>query len=216
MPKDYLRERISEIIGEVPNKNVVVDRFIETYNAPYRKYHNMNHIVKCLDSISYAIPIFDNYRIEGENLIQIAILYHDYVYNPLATNNELYSTSAIKRDFSFSHINREKREMISNMIMATTHNPKMELTIYDKYICDVDLHQLGSGLNEFLLNENNIREEYHMIPDEIFYPGRSKILQGFLDRDNIYYIKGFGNKFESNARRNIKYVLDRIDVFSVE
>ena len=118
MPKDYLRERISEIIGEVPNKNVVVDRFIETYNAPYRKYHNMNHIVKCLDSISYAIPIFDNYRIEGENLIQIAILYHDYVYNPLATNNELYSTSAIKRDFSFSHINREKRELISNMIVT--------------------------------------------------------------------------------------------------
>lgn len=216
MPKDYLRERISEIIGDVPNKNVVVDKLIGTYNAPHRKYHNINHIVKCLDTLDYILPISNPYHLEDDNLLQLAILYHDYVYNPLATNNELYSVSAMKRDLSFSHINRENREIISNMIMATTHNPEMELTVFDKYVCDVDLHQLGSGLNEFLLNENNIREEYKMIPDEIFYPGRVKILQKFLDRKTIYYSLVYRDKFERNARRNIEYVLDRMDVFSVE
>jgi len=228
--KDYIYERIYDIVKQYfvvtcrEKANDVTNEIIKSYNSEYRKYHNLNHITKCLDMVN-TIYTLDAVQV---NNISMAIIYHDIVYNPFSTDkrNEKNSVLRLMNDIP-NILASDSGRIIQYMILATTHDPKdmiyptdiavkMNIQPYQKYICDIDLHQLGCGLNEFLYTESLIREEYKIVPDEVFYPARSKILQSFLDRSNIYYSRLFQDRFESNARRNIKYVLDRQDIFTSE
>lgn len=58
-------------------------RSIETYSEPHRSYHAGDHIEACLSE-------FDRIRDEGESpdSVECALLLHDVVYGPLASDNE--------------------------------------------------------------------------------------------------------------------------------
>jgi predicted metal-dependent HD superfamily phosphohydrolase len=228
--KDYIHEMIFNIIrpkdlGQNEEKiHKTVDGIIKSYNEPYRKYHTMNHIMKCIDvlhNFSYSPMLFDiNDKYYGYyfNRVAIAIIYHDIVYNPISRRNESDSIKRMYDDLSFTRdgwMFPDQLRLSKMLIYATTYGESF-YTKEENIIRDVDLHQLGSDFYEFLLNENNIREEYKYVPDELFYPERAKILQRFLDRKRIFKIDWFYDKYENNARENIKYVLDRMDIFSAD
>jgi predicted metal-dependent HD superfamily phosphohydrolase len=234
--KDYLYDLFFDIIkcyfekSDYEMVHKVTDKLIKSYNEPHRKYHTLEHIVKCLDATQLLCNTNDMY---------MAILYHDIIYDPIAKDNEELSELAFIYDIPYGW-RSDAGKLIRYMIRATTHDPedilykfkpitkifdhdqhdlyryvKVNVSSYQQHICDVDLHQLGCGLREFLYNESLIREEYKMVPDEIFYPARYKILQRFLD-NNIYYSTIFKNTFGFAAKRNLQYVLDRQEIFSTE
>ena len=49
----------------------------------------------------------------------------------------------------------------------------------------------------------NIRREYKIYPDFVYNPGRIKVLQHFLKRDNLYFTKQYQDLYEKQARQNI-------------
>jgi predicted metal-dependent HD superfamily phosphohydrolase len=227
---DYLRDKFVNIFIEykiLEDKEQIkkeVDFIFDQYSEPHRKYHTITHICKCLDLLDQVMPrknaTFKKHMI-------LAIIYHDIVY--IVTPEVINSTPFVNETMScniFKYIstknykwNLKKKDIddIGKMILATTHDPKhipsSLLRCMCEFLCDIDLHQLGCGLNEFLINESLIREEYKHIPDDIFYIERSKILQSFYDKMFLYHHEVFHLKFTWNAKRNLKYVLDRQNIF---
>jgi predicted metal-dependent HD superfamily phosphohydrolase len=162
--KDYMHDRIFDIIkhyfvvSDYKAAHKVTDGIIKSYNEPHRKYHTINHIAKCLDMVNEVFT-FDVVQV---NNILTAIIYHDIVYNPFSTDKRNEKNSAIRFTMDIPNIiSHHSGEVIRYMILATTHDPKdmvyptmafRSMSSYQEYICDIDLHQLGCGLNEFLYN----------------------------------------------------------------
>lgn len=49
-----------------------------------------------------------------------------------------------------------------------------------------------------------IRKEYSIYPDFLYKPGRKKVLEHFLQLENIFKTDYFKTKYEVQARKNIE------------
>ena len=167
------------------------------YFSPARHYHNLEHIRHCLDLFEQT-----RNRFEDPEAVELAIWFHDSVYDPTQSDNEErsadWAADALRGcGASHAHIDR-----VRNLILATKHNA--EPADNDaRLLVDTDLAILGSDAEQFDAYERAIRKEYAHVTDDAFARGRSQILEKFLARPQIYLTDCFRDKFEAKARRNI-------------
>lgn len=176
----------------------------QAYSERYRFYHNLSHLADCLDKFE---PV--RRMPKHHNEVEMAIFYHDFIYDTRSVNNERHSAKAALR-FCNIHIREEFAQRVYSLIMATMHTeppPNLDAAV----LVDIDLAILGQPQNVYNEYENNIRKEYQCIPFEKFKEERIKILQGFLDRQYIYYTEFFNKKYEAQARQNLQNQLDSLN-----
>lgn len=172
------------------------------YNEPHRYYHNLNHVMECLGE-------FENYLKDNKNsrTFQYAVVesiwWHDAIYNPYSLLNEINSaklyasesTSSLVEDIikmTAKHTEDQTFEGKSGWMLTTAH-----------VVLDLDLHSLGKD-EKFWINGQNIRKEFHFIPDLVFYGNRIKFFQAMLARKRLFYTDYFFNKYEEKARHNME------------
>jgi predicted metal-dependent HD superfamily phosphohydrolase len=71
-------------------------------------------------------------------------------------------------------------------------------------LVDIDLSILGAPEQRFAEYEQQIRQEYAFVPKWLFRRKRRAILQGFLDRPQIYSTAHFHAELEQRARDNLR------------
>lgn len=160
-------------------------------------YHNLTHIADCLEKFSAR-------KSEAENpaAIELAIWYHDAIYDPRAPDNEEQSAQLASESLS----NTPFAKPVSNLILATKHTSP--LTSQDaQLICDIDLSILGASPSDYQKYASAIRSEYSWVSESDYRAGRSKVLKHFLDRDFIFSLKNSQEIYETQARQNISQEL---------
>lgn len=166
------------------------------YSEPHRAYHNWTHVLDCLDEFKTAQVIA-----EDAAAVEMAIWYHDVVYDSKAKNNEEQSAELAAKVCDEVGIAESRKRKVKDLILATK---KHEATEGDAAIVvDVDLSILGRDPIRFRDYENQIREEYNWASDEAFASGRVSVLEGFLARPVIYSTEFFRDKYEQQARENL-------------
>jgi predicted metal-dependent HD superfamily phosphohydrolase len=70
-------------------------------------------------------------------------------------------------------------------------------------LLDLDLSTLAAAPAEYRTCAQAIRREYAQVPDELYRPGRRRILEGFLARGRIYRTDQLHALWEERARANI-------------
>lgn len=177
------------------------EKLQEAYSERHRHYHTAVHIESCL-------KLFSEYRTTAVNPAEVecAIWFHDSIYNPMSSDNELKSADWAVRFLTKNACTDEQCDQVRKLIMATIHDaptidPDTQLLV------DIDLAILGADEATYREFEINVRREYKWVPGPLFRRARRKILQSFLDRGSIYSTDPFRDKFESSARRNIDEVL---------
>jgi len=185
--------------------NVLYEIF-RAYSGYGRFYHNLEHLQYCFETLDGEMAKFP-----GVGSIELALWYHDIIYDPKAKDNEEQSADLAIGHFrsrlGFPH---EFALQVANLILATKHvnEPK---TREAKVLLDVDLAILSASPEQFEAYELGIRREYEWVPEERFREGRAKILQGFLDRTWVYYTPEFREgPRESLARENLSRSLSRL------
>jgi predicted metal-dependent HD superfamily phosphohydrolase len=175
---------------------------INAYNEPHRYYHNIHHLFDCF-------TVFDSveHLVDHPSLMQIALFYHDVVYDPTAYDNELKSS-----DISYTALDYIiDKGAVHRLIMATRHKAK-GYEGDNRYIVDIDLAILGSEPDIYDEYSNNIRKEYSMYIDNTYRVGRIKLLKKFLDKDHIYNTLVLRDRFESQAIKNISNEIKRLSI----
>ena len=61
----------------------------------------------------------------------------------------------------------------------------------------------GARDDVYRLYATNIRKEYLHIPDNLYYAGRRKVLENYLEMEHIYKTEYFQDKYEKQSRLNI-------------
>jgi predicted metal-dependent HD superfamily phosphohydrolase len=202
-----IRNRWEEIWQKLHARAVpheVLEELIRAYASPVRFYHNLTHIEDCFS-------VFDqtNYLATHPEEVELAIWFHDSVYDTKQDDNEQKSAEWAESVISKAGLRKEIAQRVSHSILATRHD--LEITDTDaQVLVDVDLSILGKDPDIFWRYEENIRKEYAWVPEDLFRQKRVEILGGFLDRQYIYYHKEYRAKFEKQARVNLKAAIARL------
>lgn len=173
------------------------------YGEKGRFYHNMQHIDNSLLELEWVeLSGLERY------LPAMAIWYHDAIYDVRAKDNELKSAELAKERLLCGGIAKESGEAVYRLIMATCHGAgEAAFEEDERVMIDVDLAILGQSERLYDLYESSIRQEYSHVDLESYRKGRGDVLKGFLARQTIYLTEPFRERYERQARLNLKRAL---------
>ncbi len=182
--------------------DILWSEIILLYEVGGRFYHTINHLKNMLielDKIKSEIQDFDS--------VFYALIYHDIIYQASSLENEIRSAELATKRLSEINYPSDKIELVNEMIIATSkHLPSIKNDC--NYFIDADLCILGADQDKYIEYTNQIRQEYLIYPDVLFFEGRKKVLKHFLNMERIFKTEYFYKKFENQAKQNLQYELD--------
>jgi predicted metal-dependent HD superfamily phosphohydrolase len=173
------------------------DEVLAAWAQPQRHYHTLRHL---RDSLVLLEPELAQAEHPAE--VEMALWFHDVVYEPKATDNEQRSADWADAALARAGVDAEARERICSLVMATRHAATPEGTD-EQLLVDVDLAILGADAERFDEYQVEVREEYAWVPAPVFRHKRRQILEQFLARPAIYSTPDFAERFEQPARANL-------------
>jgi predicted metal-dependent HD superfamily phosphohydrolase len=94
--------------------------------------------------------------------------------------------------------------VIEDLMRKLSSTPTLlDKTNLQAVFLDLDFTILGASKEEYDVYAKGIRKEYESFSWEEYRKGRTEVLQGFLDREQLYFTQYFHEKFDSQARENI-------------
>lgn len=173
-------------------------KLVDRYSEKHRHYHNLSHVTACLKHLDEIAG-----RIVDLKTVEIALWFHDIIYDPKKNDNEKKSAEFAKAFLRSVNLASDVVLKIEHLVKLTKHPSKPE-TNDEKYLIDIDLLILAANVEDYDCYESSIRKEYRFVPSLLYKKGRKKILKSFAKSDRIYQTAYFYEKYENQAKRNIE------------
>lgn len=174
------------------------------YSEPHRAYHTLHHVSECLQLLQQTQGLARSVA-----SIELAIWFHDAVYDPRRSDNEERSAVWAQSELRRAGASLALQSRIVSLVMVTRHDGEPQ-TEDEELMSDIDLAILGAGSRRFDEYERQVRQEYAHVPTQQFRPARRKILNDFLEREHIYCTEWFRMRREAQARTNLQRSLTRL------
>ncbi|HAB16929.1 MAG TPA: hypothetical protein DCE44_10815 [Verrucomicrobiales bacterium] len=179
-------------------------RLSAAYSETHRYYHNQQHIFECLAEFASARCLA-----RQPGIVDLALWFHDAVYDPRSSDNEERSAELAQRSCADAGLSQDAARTVAQLVMATkTHECTGDLDA--AMMVDVDLSILGRDVDRFCEYERQIRQEYAWVPDPIFASKRAEILNRFLSRPRLFTTDWFFRKYELQARQNLELSIQNL------
>jgi predicted metal-dependent HD superfamily phosphohydrolase len=167
-------------------------RLEANYDEAHRAYHTLEHIRAMLAWLDTCG--------EGTPAMELAIWFHDSVYDPKSATNEADS-AALFMELAGRHLPPDFAADVCRLILATDHRTPRTSNPAEALLIDIDLSILGAEPEAYTAYSRAIRREYAHVPDEPYRAGRSAVLEHFLRRP-IFATERF-RPLEAAARVNL-------------
>lgn len=181
-------ERLSEIF----------DYLVKKYSEKHRFYHNLSHVNSLLGAAENFKEKFADYR-----SIQLAIWFHDAIYEPKRADNETESARLAAASLEKLEMPEKLVGKTRRMILATEKHVAESLDFDGRLFLDLDLGILGADEKIYGEYKRAIRREYSFVPFFLYRSSRRQILENFLRREFLYFTEEMREKCERRARQNI-------------
>jgi len=193
-------------------KNIIIE--VEEYiKSLYDKnssdllcYHNLEHATEVVEVISELCNALNISEIERENLI-IAGWFHDVGYFEICSGHEDLSAEYADRYLSGQNFPGDRIKRIKANILATKV-PTNPANIYEKIICDADLHHLGKSDIEKrsqLFRQELANRNICNISDFEWLENSLKFLN-----EHSFYTDYANEKFGAQKKKNIKLFEEKL------
>lgn len=187
---------------EVPGG--LFNQLVAAYSERHRHYHTLQHLRECLAHFDAAASLA---RHPAE--VELALWFHDAVYDPRRQDNEERSADWAARSVQAAGCDEAIARRVQAMVLATrehaaTADPDTALLL------DIDLAILGASAARFAEYERQVRAEYAHVDDESFRRGRASVLAGFAARPRLYLTDVFHDALEARARENLRLTLQTL------
>lgn len=170
------------------------------YASAGRHYHTPAHIEHCLSRFDLCSD-----RMQRPDEVELALWYHDAVYNPLASDNELQSAELFVRHAD-SKIEPACVQRVHDLIMYTIHREPPPGDD-QQLMVDIDLSGFGLPWNDFARDSRAVRAEFTHMSDADFYGGQIRFLGALLRRERFFASDFFHERYERQARENVERTL---------
>lgn len=190
----------------------------QQYTQQSRHYHGIDHLIA-----TFALYDKIEKNIGNRISVQLAIFYHDYVYDAYEgyANNEPLSAKALWSDllkFAPHMIDRfGTAQNAVEMILATQGHRITSPYVLNKdgllsdcqHFLDIDLSGLGmASIEEALATDNQIRKEFAKYTNQAFAEGRIKAMSSFVERPQLFQ-SDILKHLEAQAKINLAHIIGR-------
>jgi predicted metal-dependent HD superfamily phosphohydrolase len=134
--------------------------------------------------------------------VQLALWFHDAIYDTRAQDNEERSARWAAESLSGADAPGEAAARVHALVMVTRH-AAVPSGADAELLVDVDLSILGAPEARFAEYERQVRQEYAWVPEAGFRKARARVLESFLARPRIYSTSWFKRRLEERARANL-------------
>ena len=178
----------------------------QAYATPPRAYHNAGHVHEVLRHYAdvAAGPGWTQPR-----EVALAVLYHDAIYEAGRSDNEARSAGLARE-----HIARWlpdagiDADRVAQLIEWTARHGRLDPSEVDAeaaLFLDCDMAILGAEPEAFDAYDRAIAAEYRgRVPAWLYRLNRRRFLKGLLGRGRIYLSDFFHDRFDLQARRNLR------------
>jgi predicted metal-dependent HD superfamily phosphohydrolase len=174
------------------------NQLVAAYSEPQRHYHTLQHLRECLAHFEAAASLA-----KRPAEVELALWFHDAVYDPQRQDNEERSADWARRSVLAAGCGEALAQQVHALVLATASHEAPHDDPDAQLLLDIDLAILGSSPAHFAEYERQIRAEYAHVPEPAFREGRARVLSGFLARPRIYATAAFHDALEQRARANI-------------
>lgn len=172
----------------------------DAYSGVQRHYHSIQHIVECLEHFHQIKTYLDDTL-----FVELAIWFHDVIYNPQAHDNEQQSADCMQQMLK-NVLGAEQIAKIYAWILATkAHAQTVDTDL--AYLLDIDLAILASDPVRFAEYERQIRQEYAWVEPSLYVKKRQQVLRHFLETQPLYQTPFFQKRYERLAKQNLAQAL---------
>jgi predicted metal-dependent HD superfamily phosphohydrolase len=179
------------------------------YAEPHRSYHTMQHLYECFAH-------FAQIRQDAEHPaeVELAIWFHDSIYQPVRKDNEEKSAAWGRASVIAQGLSEEIGDRIYSLIMATKHDG-VPSNRDAEVLVDVDLGIFAADRERFDEYERQVRMEYDWVAEPVYRRERYKILQALLERSPLYSTRLFQADYEPKALKNLDRSLEKLNSLHV-
>jgi pantetheine-phosphate adenylyltransferase len=208
-PKESYYKVFDKIVKRLGGNGTPDDAYkkiLSTYLSNDRHYHDIHHIVMGYD-------LHQEFRDQLENPEQVlwAWTFHDYIKEYFSKVDEGRSADEAYKMAKYALLSEDFAHDVRELVLLTKHD-KIPTGIDAKFIVDTDL--LIFGMPEPVFDRYDIidiRREFANVPEAKFREGRKTVLERFNSRDKIYSTDFVAEKYEDQARVNLRRAIDRLD-----
>lgn len=172
------------------------------YSGKKRHYHTLAHLQNMQIQLAAVAE-----ELQHPDAVWFALFYHDIIYDIHKKDNEEKSAVVAQQRLVQMSVPQNISEACVLMIIATKQH-QLSADNDTNLFTDADLSVLGQPWPVYDEYRKQVRKEYSFYPDLLYKPGRKKVLQHFLEMDNIFKTSFFSSSFEKQARENLQREFD--------
>lgn len=204
-----LRVRFARLVGRLGGgapTDAAFARLYGAWSASARRYHDAEHLADCLREVDRVAPS------PTRDVVELALWYHDAVYEPGASDNEERSAAWLLSDAAALGISEERASEAAALVRTTAHGAAGAgagagaASEGAALIADIDLAILGRDPLRFMEFEYGVAEEFAAVPKIAFRRGRRRFLERLVAKP-IYRTAVFRERFEAAAQANVRALL---------
>lgn len=200
-PRSTLTTLLTSLGATSDQAEVLQVDVVGRYGENGRFYHTLTHIHHVLTRLTPFAPHLPNWP-----TLQLAVWFHDIIYNPRASDNEEQSAAyatAVLHPF----LPPETLSRVEQLILATKSHQPPDGDTEAQLLLDADLAILGAEQADYANYAAAIRQEYSFVPDKAYREGRTAVLHHFLTRPRLYHHL---THLERPARANLHWEIGRL------
>jgi predicted metal-dependent HD superfamily phosphohydrolase len=181
-----------------PEHPAVGEDLIARWSEPHRHYHTAEHL-------TFVLSIVDKFPTAADDLdaVRLAAWFHDCVYDPRRTDNEIRSAELAATVLGKLDVDRDRIAEIVRLVWLTTRHNVEEGDRNGALLCDADLAILATEQELYADYAAAVRQEYAHVPDDAFRAGRIAVLGKLLELPQLYHLAPLREAWETRARANV-------------
>jgi pantetheine-phosphate adenylyltransferase len=143
---------------------------LQRYEEPHRHYHTVTHLLHVLGHI-------EKQGKKQDDLLFLAAVYHDAVYDPRRTDNEERSAKLFLKEAASAGFDRRSADAVATMIRDTkSHVPSIPASVA---LIEADLDILDQPLDTLIAYEQQVYREYQYVSYRDYAKARIRELRKF-------------------------------------
>lgn len=172
------------------------------YAEDHRRHHQTTHVNSVLrDALDLAAEV--DLDADERRVLMLGVCAHDVVYDARPGADEDASADWARKNLRAAGIDDATAERVAELVLLTKDHAAPAEDVTATVLLDADIAILGSPADTYDNYSKAVRDEYGLVPDELWRVGRSHALQTLLSREPLFLTDPGRERWEATARANM-------------
>ena len=177
-----------------------LEHLLARLREPHRHYHTATHVMWVLRHVDHIAAAGLPPTVDLD-LVRLAALFHDAVYDATRVDNEELSAALAASAAAELGWAQPRGTAVHRLVLSTAgHTPTMP---DEEVLVDADLAILGAEPKDYAAYVQGVRTEYAHVAPEQWQRGRADVLRRFLDRPRLFRTDVMHRERETRAKANL-------------